>query len=114
MSDIDSAWLYDPSHPERSLFYSATDIARHLWPGPGGSNDSGNGTFSVNADDRIRDLNSAHVYTEPFTAVALTNGVGFSCEQSFTFGTDVLGTSDLTFKRFATNTTTSVLKTIPQ
>jgi hypothetical protein len=113
MSDIDSAWLYDPNYPERSLFYTATDVARNLWPGPGGSGDHGNGTFSVNADDRITDINSAHVYTEPFTAVALTNGVGFSCEQSFTFGTNVIGTCDLMFKRFATNECTTVLKSIP-
>ncbi len=113
MSDIDSAWLYEPNYPERSTFTTADQIAESLWPGPGGSNDDGNGTFSVTADDQIADWNSAHVYTEPFTSTALANGVGFSCEQSFTFGSEVLGTCDLIFKRFATNTTTLVSKSLP-
>jgi len=113
MSDVASSWLYDPNYPERSLFYTATDVARNLWPGPGGSGDSGNGTFKVDADDRITDKNSAEVFTEPFTASALTNGVGFRCEQSFTFGANVVGTCDLMFKRFATNDVTTVLKSAP-
>lgn len=112
MSDVDSAWLYDPNHPERLTFTTADQIAENLWPGPGGSNNDGNGTFTI-TDDQIADYNSAHVYTEPFTAVALTNGVGFSCEQAFTFGVNVIGTCDLMFKRFATNNTTTVKKSIP-
>ncbi len=100
MGDVDDEWRLHPDHDERHDLDTAEDVAEHRWPGPGGFGipDTGNGTMVVDQNDQFGDWNQGWVDTELFTPEALSNGVGFSYTQYFTYGTNAIGTYEISLR----------------
>jgi hypothetical protein len=110
MDDVSDSWS------ERARFSNVSQVAAYLWPGAGGFNGGGNGTFVVydsDGKDCIMDHNwSPDVPENVFTVDAESGGrAEYSTNQRFWFGDKGLGVCNISWRLF--NGTQQQLKTTP-
>ncbi len=87
------------------LLNTPDKVATFLW------DSGGNGTFVINGSDKIFDQHSGFGTTAPFTAAGLVNGIGYTLPQTYTCGSNTVGSYSI--RRRFKNGVTTINKTGP-